>query len=148
MHDSLDAVPAEGDKAALVRHEVDQAACSGSSSPGWSARSGQTAAVTQTSTAVCEEKEKVEVEALPSALLGGIDRDGPDVGKWYRVRSRRSRGRLLRREIISQDSSGAGTFEEGLLQRMPRLMSVSAGRPTRAVSREGRTYKEWQRRRC
>jgi hypothetical protein len=38
---------------------------------------GQTAAVTQTSTAVCGEK--VEVEPLLSALPGGIDLDGFDV---------------------------------------------------------------------
>lgn len=47
----------------------------------------KTAAVTQTSAAVCGEEKGVEIAV--SAVPGGIDIDELDVRPWYRVRSRR-----------------------------------------------------------
>jgi hypothetical protein len=91
--DDIGDTPADGwdggGKVALVDREVGQVrpACRCSWCHRQSRHSGQTAAVTQTSAAVCGEE--VGVEIALSSLLGGIDIDDIDVRQMYRVWSQR-----------------------------------------------------------
>ena len=91
--DGIDGTPADdrdgGGKVAPVDREVGQArpACRCSLCHQQSEHSGQTAAVSQNSAAVCGEDVGVEMALSP--LLGGIDTDDINVRQWYRVWSRR-----------------------------------------------------------